>query len=218
MEFNQKEKFVTISGPSGGIEACIHQPSTSGALYSRHFVVVICHPHPVHGGTMENKVVTTLVRTYRDLGVVVIRFNFRGVGKSQGSFDHGIGEVDDVMAVTSFAANNFPHHQLLLAGFSFGSSMAAQASFRLEDCKHLTLVAAPVERYPYDRDGAFLCPTIIVQGDVDERVNAAGVYEWCANLKTPVQLLRYADAGHFFHGFLANIKHDLHEALQRDLL
>ncbi|HSC66336.1 MAG TPA: alpha/beta fold hydrolase, partial [Cellvibrio sp.] len=127
-----KEQEFFIPGPSGQLEAIIHQGDNEGHFAGRELLVVICHPHPVHGGTMDNKVVTTLMRTYRDLGVHVLRFNFRGVGKSEGSFDNAIGEVDDLRAVIAWVDQQLPDTSLLLAGFSFGSSIAAQASYLVE--------------------------------------------------------------------------------------
>ena len=97
---------------------------------------------------MDNKVVTTLMRTYRDLGVHVLRFNFRGVGKSDGSFDNAVGELKDLLAVIDWVRREWLDAVLLLAGFSFGSSIAAQAVYQTKNLQHLTLVAPPVERYP----------------------------------------------------------------------
>jgi alpha/beta superfamily hydrolase len=105
----------------------------------------------------------------------------------------------------------------LLAGFSFGSSIAARASYQVADLQHLTLVAPPVERYEYDCDGAFDAPLCVVQGDQDERVIAAGVYEWAANLRSPTEVIRYPEAGHFFHGYLSALKTDLTAVLLRQL-
>lgn len=212
-----KEQEVFISGPAGQLEAVIHQGDEVGQYAARNFLVVICHPHPVHGGTMDNKVVTTLMRTYRDLGIHVLRFNFRGVGKSEGSFDNAIGEVDDLLAVTAWVKQEVSPASLLLAGFSFGSSIAAQVSYRVDGVQHLTLVAPPVERYIYDRDREFPCALAVIQGDRDERVIADGVYQWVENLQSPVELLRYPEAGHFFHGYLTHLKTDLTQVLLRQI-
>lgn len=212
-----KEQEVFISGPVGRLQAAIHQGDEEGVLAARNLLVIVSHPHPVHGGTMDNKVVTTLMRTYRDLGIHVLRFNFRGVGKSEGSFDNAIGEVDDLLAVIAWVKQQLPQSPLLLAGFSFGSSIAAQASHLVDSLRHLTLVAPPVERYPYDRDGRFPCVLAVIQGDKDERVVADGVYQWVAALQTPAELLRYTEAGHFFHGYLTQMKVDLTELLLRQI-
>lgn len=212
-----KEQDVFIPGPVGQLQAVIHQGDESGQFAARNLLVIICHPHPVHGGTMDNKVVTTLMRTYRDLGIHVLRFNFRGVGKSEGGFDNAIGEQDDLLAVTSWMRQELPDSALLLAGFSFGSSIAAQISYKVDALEHLTLVAPPVERYPYDRDGRFPCALAVIQGDKDERVIAEGVYQWVAALQSPAELLRYPEAGHFFHGYLTQLKTDLTQVLQQQI-
>lgn len=212
-----KEQEVFIAGPVGQLQAVIHQGDEAGYFAARNMLVVICHPHPVHGGTMDNKVVTTLMRTYRDLGIHALRFNFRGVGKSEGRFDNAIGELDDLLAVTAWVKRELSQVSLLLAGFSFGSSIAAQVSYRVDAVQHLTLVAPPVERYPYDCASQFPCALAVIQGDQDERVIADGVYQWVAALKGSVELLRYPDAGHFFHGYLTQMKTDLTQVLLRQI-
>ncbi len=211
---DQKELPLLIPGPTGIIEAVWHRAEAN--LANR--VAIICHPHPLHGGTMDNKVVTTLMRCYRDLGVHVLRFNFRGVGKSEGSFDNAQGEREDLQAVIDWLMRQLPDAPLLLAGFSFGSSIAAQVSYRLPGLLQLTLVAPPIERYPYDLAGQFNAPLCVIQGDRDERVNAEGVYSWAAGLRGEVALLRYPEAGHFFHGFLTELKADLSRVLQQQLI
>jgi alpha/beta superfamily hydrolase len=202
------ETSYSIPGSAGLIEAAV----TKGAGFltgAAQALVVICHPHPEHGGTMDNKVVTTLVRIYRDLGVTAIRFNFRGVGKSEGKFDKGVGELDDLLAVVAWAKQEIPYRHLLLAGFSFGSSIAAQACFGDLNPAHLLLVAPPVTRYSYDQGGQFPCPVCVVQGGKDERVEAGKVYEWTESLSSPVDIVRYPEAGHFFHGYLVQLKNDV---------
>ena len=206
-----------IAGPAGALEARFAAAKADGVLASLQYTVIICHPHSLHGGTMDNKVVTTLMRTYRDLGVNVVTFNFRGVGASSGEYDHAVGEVDDLLSVASWVGSELPQSKLLLAGFSFGSSVAAQACYRLDHVYHLLLVAPPVERYPYEQAGRFPCSVCVVQGDKDERVNAPGVYTWIQTLDSPAELLRYPEAGHFFHGGLSQMKEDLSDLLPKQL-
>lgn len=214
---DEKETDFFVQGAVGRLQVAFTAADEQGALAAKSRLVIICHPHPVHGGTMDNKVVTTLMRTYRDLGINVLRFNFRGVGKSEGVFDHAIGELDDLMSVVLWAKNRWPESSLLLAGFSFGSSIAARASYNVNQVEHITLVAPPVERYEYDREGAFNAPVCVIQGDKDERVIVQGVYDWIETLKTPVELIRYPEAGHFFHGYLSALKTDLTRVLLAQL-
>lgn len=215
---SEKESAYLIDGETGKLEVRFHVGHSDGILSKLNGLVIICHPHPVHGGTMDNKVVTTLMRTYRDLGVDVVRFNFRGVGASEGQFDHGVGELKDTLDVANWALEQFTDKTLLLAGFSFGSAMAAQASYRLDGLRHLTLVAPPIERYDYDNDGSFTVPTVIIQGGKDERVDSEGVYAWQSQLRSSSTLIRYDDASHFFHGYLTQVKDDLSKALLSDLM
>lgn len=216
--FSQTETAITIDGPVGSLEARAQAGDESGILARSGYAVIVCHPHPQHGGTMSNKVVTTLVRAYRDLGVATVRFNFRGVGRSDGAFDHAVGEVDDLLAVAQWLEEQRPDSRLLLAGFSFGSAVAAGAVYRLSAVEHLTLVAPPVERYDYDRDGRFPCPVCIAQGEQDEVVVPDGVICWSESaLHSPHELLRYPETGHFFHGQLTRLKDDLTETIQRQL-
>jgi alpha/beta superfamily hydrolase len=213
----EKESKLTIAGPVGSLESIINGGDSDAALSGLNAVVIICHPHPMHGGTMENKVVTTLMRTYRDLGVHVVRFNFRGVGQSEGVFDNAMGELDDLLAIIDWVKNEYPQSPVMIAGFSFGSSIAARASYSVPALLHLTLVAPPVERYEYDRDGVFSSPVCVIQGDQDERVIAQGVYDWVAKLHSPAELIRYSEAGHFFHGYLSALKTDLSNILLRQI-
>lgn len=217
MLLDEKESKISIAGPAGNVESVLSRGDSDAPLSALNAIVIVCHPHPQHGGTMDNKVVTTLMRTYRDLGVHVLRFNFRGVGSSEGVFDNAVGELDDLLAVIAWVKNNLPESPKLLAGFSFGSSIAARASYSLDGLLHLTLVAPPVERYEYDRDSVFNAPLCVVQGDQDERVIAQGVYDWVAQLQSPAELIRYPDAGHFFHGYLSTLKTDLTNVLLRQI-
>ena len=216
--FNVKEAPIVVVGPVGMLEGVFHPGESDGPLAAKGWVAVLCHPHPQHGGTMDNKVVTTLMRTYRDIGVGVVRFNFRGVGRSEGHFDHANGEKDDLRAVIQWAEANLCPQGILIAGFSFGSSIAAQVSYEVPLLRHLILVAPPVERYPYDQHGVFSAPLCVIQGDKDERVVASGVYQWFEGLAhasafASNTLLRYPDASHFFHGYLSALKQDLTRAL-----
>ncbi len=215
--FVDREARMTLDGPAGAIELVASAPG-QGDLSTQPLVAVVCHPHPLHGGTMDNKVVTTLARSYRDLGVPCVRFNFRGVGGSEGVFDNAVGEVEDLMAVLGWAMQCYPAARVLLAGFSFGSSVAAQASHRLEGkLQHLVLVAPPVERYRYDVEGRFAVPVTVIMGEQDELVDVDGVFAWVDGLKSEVNLLKYPQATHFFHGALSEVKRDLTETLARVL-
>ncbi|BFM10803.1 Dot/Icm type IV secretion system effector CoxH3 [Simiduia litorea] len=203
--FNLKETTLLIQGPAGDLELLTQRGDDQGALRGAGYLAVIAHPHPVHGGNMSNKVVSTLARVYRQLGIDSVRFNFRGVGNSQGSFDQGRGELEDFLTVCDWAQQQLPTSGLLLAGFSFGSAVAAAASFVVPS-GHLILVAPPVERYAYDKAGAFSQPVAVAIGEQDELVGVAGLKRWFDGLSGNKQLLVIPETGHFFHGQLTELK------------
>lgn len=216
--FQERELEVIIPGPAGQLQLSAQAPAADGPLANLPLVAVICHPHPLHGGTMDNKVVTTLARTFRDLGVPAVRFNYRGVGRSGGEYDQAVGEVDDLLAVIDWLGNYYPGARLLLAGFSFGSAVAAAGSHRLaERVAELILVAPPTERYAYDRDGHFPAPLTLIMGDRDELVDVPAFYRWSQTLTPAPVLLNYPEASHFFHGKLVEVKRDLSQVLQDKL-
>lgn len=194
-----------IPGPCGELQAQLECRAEAPA-----FAGLVAHPHPLHGGTMDNKVVTTLSRLVRDQGGAALRFNFRGVGASRGQFDNGVGEQDDVLAAVDWLHLHYPQQPLWLAGFSFGSYAAAAAAQRLAEASApvagLFLVAPPVHHYPFDRLEHVAAPVTVIQGDEDEVVPAEAVHDWAAASPLRPQLLRLADCGHFFHGRLAELK------------
>lgn len=212
-----KENTFFIQGPVGRLEVRQVEPTVDGPLASAGLCAVVCHPNPTRGGDMNNKVVTTLLRAYRDLGIAAVTFNFRGVGESEGEFDRGEGEKDDLRAVINWCRAHFAPQKLLLAGFSFGSSIAAGVSHECADLVHLLLVAPPVDRYLYEREGGFICSVCLVQGDQDELIPSSQVYQWAQGLETPLKLIRYEQASHFFHGFLTNLKTDVSAVLIDEL-
>ena len=141
-------------------------------------VAVICHPHPQHQGTQLNKVVHTISRSMNELGVPAIRFNFRGVGASEGAYADGLGETEDVIAVAGWARNRFPQAELWLAGFSFGAAVAIRAAEQLKPAR-LISVAPPTARMANLLAGVRPdCPWLIVQGTADEVVAAEDVQNW----------------------------------------
>lgn len=211
---SDREAPEIIAGPSGAIEV-VRQAALETAQ-QRELVAVIAHPHPLYGGTMDNKVVTTLARMYRRLGAVAVRFNFRGVGGSAGDHDEGRGEVEDLLAVARWAQGRQPGAGLLLAGYSFGSAVAAGAS-ELLPARHLALVAPPVDRYVYAPGGDFACPTAIVLGGADELVDAEAVTAWAAQRPAVGALIVLPEATHFFHGQLVALERELAPAVLRAL-
>ena len=193
-----------IPGPTGLIEARLEDPLPEG---TRPAVIgVVCHPHPLHGGTLQNKVVHALARAMQEAGAPTVRFNFRGVGQSDGSFADGSGEVDDALAVIEWARSRWNCAPLWLAGFSFGAAVALQAAARARPIRLVTvappagrLITQPIARPP--------CPWLIVQGDRDELVDFATVQRWAASYAQDApELLVMSGAEHFFHGRLRELR------------
>jgi alpha/beta superfamily hydrolase len=187
-----------LAGPAGRIEVAIDAPE--GAAVG---VAVLCHPHPVHGGTMDNKVVQTLARTLVQLGWRAVRFNFRGVGASQGQWDHGVGEIDDALAVVH--AHRDPALPLALAGFSFGAYVAAQVADRLAaahvPAQRLVLVGPATSTFPMP---AVPAETLVIHGEADDVVPLRATLDWARPLGLPVVVL--PGVGHYFHGQLTRLR------------
>lgn len=199
-EFPKEESHFLIQGPAGQLEvkAC-HPKSTR-----RKVTVIICHPHPLHAGTMDNKVVTTAFRSFRELGADVVRFNYRGVGQSQGNYGDAIGESEDLRAVSQWAQNLLVNNQLWLVGFSFGSYVAARMADSLQATRLLSIAPA-VSRFDF-KPLQVQCPWLVIQGDADEVVPPQQVYDWLANHHPQPQLKIIPDCSHFFHGQLTTLK------------
>jgi hypothetical protein len=191
---------LTLAGPAGSIEALIESPANATA----DSFGVICHPHPLHGGTMQNKVVHTLARSFQELGAPTIRFNYRGVGASTGTFADGIGETDDTLAVIRHGRGRWPGAALWIAGFSFGGAVAVRAAMR-QATQLLVTVAPAVMLIGAGDIKAPDCPWLIVQGAVDELVDPKLVVEWAAHLAPVPTVKLLPGVGHFFHGRLREL-------------
>lgn len=210
--FPTSEATFLLPAPSGFLEVLTSPPKEN--VEPKNSIAIICHPHPLYSGTMHNKVVTTLKRVYSDLGMKTVRFNFRGVGKSSGEFANGVGELEDLMTVIKWAQQVCPQDEICLAGFSFGSYIAACAA-DIFPTKSLVCIAPPVERFDFAKLNHISCPWIVVQGDQDDVVTPSEVYRWIDSLKLKPQLIRIPDASHFFHGKLLELRNELETALKQ---
>lgn len=199
---NAQSRRFQLAGPAGIIEALRDEPA---AGKPRHGMAVITHPHPLYGGTMDNKVVQTLARTFAQAGWTALRFNFRGVGASQGHHDEGRGELEDLLALIAAEASEGP---LAVAGFSFGSfvaSRAARALWSSRTIEKIVLVGTAASRF----DVATLPPeshdrTLVIHGEEDDTVPLASVFDWARPQSLPVTVV--PGGGHFFHGQLPLLK------------
>ncbi len=195
---------VLIDGPAGAIEAMFERPPDARG----DVVAVCCHPHPLYGGTMQNKVVHTLARACQDQRVTSVRFNFRGVGASEGVHDDGEGESDDAAAVADYARAATGAARLWSLGFSFGGFVA----YRLATARAasaLVTVAPPVQRFDFTRLPVPGCPWFVAQGDADELVDHERVLAWTRALDPAPEVRILAGAEHFLHGRLTELRSEL---------
>lgn len=197
-----------LSGPVGSLEILaegFHQPGRKG-------VAIVCHPHSLHGGTMHNKVVHYVARTLGELGFATIRFNFRGVGKSEGNFDHGNGETEDTLAIVQWVKQQFPEAPLWLAGFSFGAYVALRVS-QTENLGQLITVAPAVNRFDPSTLQSPNCPWLLLQGENDDIVPLSAVTQWLDTLTTRPHAIFLKEVDHFFHGRLPLLRQTLLDVL-----
>lgn len=199
------QRSIIFAGAAGQLEGVLHLPDDTPRA-----VAVVAHPLPTMGGTMDNKVVTTLAKTFVELGFAALRFNFRGVGASGGEFDSGNGEVEDVLAAVRHARDEFGHLPLILSGFSFGGYVQARAAQHLHPQAHKLVLVAPAV-------GRFAMPpvphnTLLLHGEHDEVIPLADALDWARPQHLPIVVL--PEAGHFFHGRLNQLKqivlHEFH--------
>jgi uncharacterized protein len=190
----------SFPGPAGLIEGLLDHPDVAPIA-----VAVVCHPHPLQGGAMQNKVAFMLARAFNDMGALSLRFNFRGVGQSAGKFDLGQGETDDALAAIDWLSAQHPGLPLWLGGFSFGAYVALRAQSRRQVARLVT-VAPAVERFATADIVEPTCPWLLVQGDADDVVSPQAVLAWAQALKSPPKIEVMDGAGHFFHGRLNELR------------
>jgi uncharacterized protein len=200
----------TIAGPAGAIECAIDNPATAPMG-----IAVVCHPHPQHGGTLDNKVAQTLARAFVQIGMRCVRFNFRGVGASEGVWDEGRGEIDDALAVIRAyrPAADVAALPFILAGFSFGGFVAAEAATRLTDeakPQRLVLVGPSTQKQQVPLVQA---DTVVIHGEIDDVVPLSATLDWARPQALPVIVI--PGVGHFFHGQLALLRQLVVQQLQR---
>lgn len=197
----EKQEFF-LRGPAGKLECVADVPDAED---ERPATIVLCHPHPLHGGTMHNKVITIMERAMRELGLRTIRFNFRGAGESEGEHDEGYGETDDLFAVTEFVRHTRPNDQLWLGGFSFGAYIATRVAQNMQ-LGQLICIAPAVDRFKFDELQHPACPWLVVMGDEDEVVAFEDVSNWVETLDPAPDFLVMEQAGHFFHRRLMDLR------------
>ncbi len=192
-----------IEGSAGKIQLVVDEPGQDAQA-----LAIICHPHTQHGGTLSNKVVHQIARTFTALNAVTVRFNFRGAGDSEGHYDSGVGEVDDLTRVVNWARNRWPGVPFWLAGFSFGAYVGLKAAKALAP-DWLVSIAPPVNLYDFDSVCVKTPNWLLIQGSDDEIVPVSDVLAWAEGLQRQPQIEIVPEAGHFFHGRLNLIRDQL---------
>jgi len=202
-DFPDSSSTLTLPGPAGVLEVAVDRPD--GDIVALPLTVVLCHPLSTEGGSISNKVVTMTARSLRELGANTVRFNFRGVGHSAGTFDHGNGELQDLLAIVAWVREQRPDDDLWLAGFSFGAYVSLRANETvLPDA--LISIAPPAGRWDFDKVATPVCPWLVIQGENDEIVDPQAVYDWIDTLKRKPDLVRMPDTSHFFHRKLIDLR------------
>jgi uncharacterized protein len=192
------ETRSTIAGPAGALEIALNVPDSAP-----RGIALVAHPNPQQGGTLDNKVAQTLARTFMALGYASVRFNFRGVGASEGAFDHGNGETEDALAALAFGQREFPTLAALppvLAGFSFGAYIQTRVA-RTVSAERMVLVGPAVKRFPVENVAS---GTIVIHGEQDDVVPLADVFDWAR--PQHLAIVVFPGCGHFFHGRLAHLQ------------
>ncbi len=190
-----------LPGAVGDLEVAVDvcdAPSVKG-------VALLCHPHPLYGGTMHNKVITTAAKAFNLSNMHAVRFNYRGVGESEGEFGQVVGEVEDGRAVMDWIQSVLPDTPIYLLGFSFGSAVAAELA-RIYPPEILFSLAPAVHHYQFERFEDIRVPWIVIQGEEDEVVPPQSVYDWVETMPQTIKLIKLSDTSHFFHRKLLDLR------------
>ncbi len=211
--FPATQTSVILRGPVGDIEALTDVPEPDEDIA---VVAILCHSEQDDGGNLHSKVVHMMERALREMGARTVRFNFRGVGASDGEFDGGFGESEDLLAVAAWVREHRPDDQLWLGGFGLGCYASMRACQKLPvGC--LISVAPPVDEYDFKALPRPPCPWLVIQGDADERISADAVYAWAESIEDPPQLIKMQDANHSFHRRLLDLRGVIKNGIRRQL-
>lgn len=201
------ESRTTIAGPAGALEVALNLPAENP-----RGIALVAHPHPLHGGSLDNKVTQTLAKTFSALGYIGVRLNFRGVGKSEGAFAEGVGETDDALAALAFARTQFPALAAkppVLAGFSFGTYVQSRVASRVAP-ERMVFAGPAVNRFAV---GTVPADTIVIHGEQDDVVTLSDVLAWARPQQLPIVV--FPGCGHFFHGRVLQLQRVISGMWQR---
>ncbi len=205
-----KSQKLELHGPAGKLEALLEAPQGTNIVGC----AAVCHPHPLHGGTLQNKVAHTLARSFIGQGFIALRFNFRGVNDSEGTFDDGRGELEDVYAAMDFLSAGYPDLPLWISGFSFGAAMAVHAATARKPAG-LVSIAPAISQFTTTLMPQPDCPWLILQGDQDELVDVDETIAWVNGLDPGPELQILDGAVHFFHGKLLLLREAVEEFIAK---
>ncbi|MCF6806947.1 alpha/beta hydrolase [Thiotrichales bacterium 19S9-12] len=204
----KKNDIYLIDGAIGKLEVALDFPKEQT---NSDTVAVICHPHPLFQGTMNNKVVTTIAKAFNQVGILAARFNYRGVGKSDGNYDDGIGEINDLISVVSWLRSQNMAKNVILAGFSFGGAIAYKGSTKIDDVSMLLMVSPSTKNFNLNQALVPKMPLFVILSEDDEVIDARETFDFLINdFKGPYHLLKLTKAGHFFHGRLIELRQEIY--------
>lgn len=204
------EHHFYFEGRVGQLEGFVTVPE----IKKTNFFAILGHPHPLFDGTMQNKVVTTMARAFKTLGIASVRFNFRGVGSSFGTYDAGMGESEDMLILAKLFQAEYPSTALIFAGFSFGSYVAYRAASLYPNALLIT-IAPSVQNYNYQEFTPKPAPWVILQGETDEVVSFDSVKDFAK--EQSLELIEFPETGHFFHGQLLALKETIETLLKKQV-
>lgn len=210
ISFPTQNNELLLPGPAGNLQTSVEFPP----FHTKQTpIAIICHPHPPDGGSMTNKVVSTLAKAFVDCGYIALRFNFRGVGQSEGAYDSGSGELQDCLAVIAWLKKARLNATMALAGFSFGSWVALKAAEQQSPLLMVS-IAPPVGFRDFSDVRPPRCPWLAIQGEADEIVDAESVRIWLEAQHPKPEIIMMPDTSHFFHGKLPPLREHIKAFLQ----
>lgn len=208
IELPSKDSYLFLNGQSGKLELLVSPANPTllaPNLPSPCPIAIICHPHPLYQGTMNNKVVHTIHKALHNIGFTTIRFNYRGVGRSEGKYGDSIGESEDLHTIIEWIKAKQSNNKILLAGFSFGAFIALRES-KKNTCLQLISIAPAVQNQDYQSCMPVSCPWLVIQGEADEVVPPELVFDFIDSLEKKPDLIRLPNTSHFFHGELITLR------------
>lgn len=208
-EFPLEKAHLLLRGPSGQLEVMTSYPKHKLPT----IVGIVCHPHPLYEGTMHNKVVSTIARAFENLNYATVRFNYRGVGKSEGQYGHMIGEIEDLKAIMVWVKQVLPDCEIVLVGFSFGAYISANVANQIAVSKLITIAPA-VNHADFSQLTNIRCPWLLVQGEEDEVVPPEEVIAFAQHPPSPLNFILLPEVSHFFHGKLIELREILEQWLK----